>query len=110
MEEGVGKLWGDSDKGEFGPVGLYGLSVGLQWLRLVSFLLVQRELGQVNCGREPSQEAGYLDSVYIPIAFSHLLPFCHLLMHPHCPCASTSSFSLPGVSMISLPHSHMIQH
>jgi hypothetical protein len=66
MEESVGKLWGDNDQGEFGPVGLYGLSVGLQWLRLVSFLLVQRELGQVNYGRKPSREAGCLDFVYLP--------------------------------------------
>ncbi len=49
VERVVDGIWADSaDKGEFGPVGLYGLSVGIQWLRLVTFLLVQRELGQVN--------------------------------------------------------------
>ena len=49
VEQVVDDLWGNSaDKVKFGAMGLYGLSVGIQWLRLVSFLLVQRELGQVN--------------------------------------------------------------
>ena len=36
---------------ELGPLGLYGLSVGMLWLAAVEYLLVQRELGQVCWGK-----------------------------------------------------------
>jgi hypothetical protein len=41
-------LWPGGGDAEFGPLALYGVSVGIQWLRFFSFLLVQRELGQVR--------------------------------------------------------------
>ena len=41
-------LWQGGGNAEFGPIALYGVSVGIQWLRFFTFLLVQRELGQVS--------------------------------------------------------------
>ena len=46
---------------ELGPLGLYGLSVGMLWLAAVEYLLVQRELGQVCWGKakKNSRYAGF---------------------------------------------------